>query len=133
MKLKRFLIKLIVKNKQKLYPNSDYTKHHCCLVSYQTPLLKHCYILCHEHLSATGDEDQLIQFAQQEAQRLSKLHTQHSDHFVLVLGGKNVRKRENWHMHIFIIQNRYQKAYAYQVLALKNFSLAILELLNLKK
>lgn len=125
MKIKNIIQKLIVRNKKKTYPNEYYLKHDCCLISYQTPLLAHCFILCHQAHDKTITEDQLIIFAQQEAHRLSLQYTQQPNNFILTISGQNIRKRDNWHLHIFIIENRLQKAYAYQIVAVKNFMLAV--------
>lgn len=126
MKIQQLALKSIIKNKHKIYPNLRYQQLDCCLIGYQTLLLPHCFILCHEKNEEMTDENKLIQFAQQEAHRLSQQYTKEPNNFILIISGQNVRKCDNWHLHIFIVKNRWQKAYAYQILALKNFGLSII-------
>ena len=133
MEIKNLALKLMIHHKKKNYPNEQYHQYGCCLISYQTPLLPYCFILCQEIDKPQMNEKDLIQFAQYEAHRLSQIITNEPNNFIMVISGKNIRKRANWHIHIFIAQNRWQKAYAYQLLAIKNFSLAIYERLANKK
>lgn len=114
--------------KYKSIPHPEYQKLNCCLVQYNFPLLGQSYVLCRT-VDSTNDvsKAQLLQFAQQEAEKISFEHTQSSQNFMLAISGENIRKSTNWHIHIFIVKNRWQKAYAYQVLAIKNLGLSFLE------
>jgi len=42
--------------------------------------------------------------------------------FVLIHSGSSIRKRSNWHMHVFVIQHRWQKAWIYLILGAKNLA-----------
>lgn len=124
-----FAHKFFAPTKYKSQPHAKYKEFNCCLIQYHFPLLKQCYILCYEPTSKSLiTEDQLLAFAQSEAQRLSLQQTNSSQNFILAISGINIRKRENWHIHIFIVKNRWQKAYAYQVLAMKNLGLSLKQL-----
>lgn len=111
-----------MKNKTLSQPSEKYKEFDCCLVHYQVLHLKHCFILCKQN-TIHIPEAQLLDFTYLEAQRLSLHYTQHPNQFILVLSGQKIRRRENWHTHIFIVNNRYQKALVYQILAIKNFGL----------
>lgn len=112
-------------NKQISQPHLEYQALNCCLVTYKVPLLTACYVLCElSNEQFPSHSTHLLQFAELEAQRLSALHTQCNDNYMLIMSGSSVRRSQNWHMHIFIIQNRWQKAYAYQMLSIKNLALS---------
>ena len=111
--------------KEKLIPHWEYEQLNCCLVKYKLPLLNPCYILCHEDEFNTSNQPQLLCFAHKEAKRLSQQHTGSRENFMLALSGENIRRRTNWHIHIFIVQSRWQKAYVYHILGIKNLGLAI--------
>lgn len=122
------IISFISPQKQIMQPHQQCLELHCCLVQYDFPLLGQCYILCHT-VESNDDvsKDQLLQFAQQEAERISFERTQSSQNFMLAISGANIRKTANWHIHIFIVESRWQKAYVYQLLAIKNLGLSLLE------
>jgi len=42
--------------------------------------------------------------------------------FMLIHSGSSTRKRSNWHMHVFVIQHRWQKAWIYLILGAKNLA-----------
>lgn len=125
---KQLIEYFLMPKKYKTQPSIDYEKLSCFLIEYDFPLLGQSYILCHEpRLDTDISADKLLQFAQVEAKRISLQHTNSSQNFILAISGSNIRKRSNWHIHIFIVKNRWQKAYAYQVLALKNFGLSLIQ------
>jgi hypothetical protein len=110
-------------------PHKQYQTLNCCLVRYHVPLLTACYVLCDlSNKPSKHHTTNILQFTEQEAQRLSLLHTHSKDNYILIMSGKNIRRRENWHMHIFIIQSRWQKAYVYQMLSIKNVGLSLVEI-----
>ena len=123
---KHFFQNLIHPVKVKQQPHVEYQRLHCHLVSYDFPKLATCYILCHEASNSKFiSTDALLAFAEQEAQRLSLIHTNSTQNFILAISGADIRKSANWHIHIFIARNRLQKAYVYQILAIKNFILTL--------
>lgn len=112
-------------NRQVSVP-AGYAERECVLVSYQLPLLRHCFVLCSES-TAEGSDDQrvdLMAFFFQEAAALAEQSVGDRDAFMLIHSGRAVRKRGNWHLHIFVVQRRWQKAWVYTVLGAKNFCLA---------
>lgn len=112
--------------KKKTIPHEQYEKFNCCLIQYKAPLLKACFILCHEpEQSPQSSQYNLLTFAYQEAERLSQQYTNSSENYMLAMSGQNIRRRANWHIHIFIVQHRWQKAYVYNMLGIKNLGLAL--------
>lgn len=104
-----------------------YAERGCVLVSYRLPLLDHCFVLCHETSLAQPDptRDELLQFFIAEAGRLAEQSVGDSEAFMLIHSGRSIRKRANWHLHVFVVQHRWQKAWVYGVLAVKNIALCL--------
>lgn len=48
---------------------------------------------------------------------------------MLVHSGASARRRANGHVHVFVIQHRWQKAWLYTLLAAKSIGLTLRELL----
>ena len=70
-------------------------------------------------------EAQLVTFFMGEAERLAHGAVGDAQAFMLIHSGSSIRKRPNWHLHVFVVQRRWQKAWVYTVLGAKNFALAI--------
>lgn len=108
---------------------AGYADRGCLLVRYRLPLLRHCFVLCHEG-GGRGDEGaaagELLAFFVAEAARLAQESVGDPQAFMLLHSGASVRKRSNWHLHVFVIQHRWQKAWVHAVLAAKNTALACL-------
>jgi hypothetical protein len=102
-----------------------YAERGCVLVSYRLPLLKHCFVLCSdaEGLDAAG-QIELMSFFLLEAQRLALASVGDPQAFMLIHSGQSIRKRASWHLHVFVVQRRWQKAWVYSVLGIKNLVLA---------
>lgn len=108
-----------------------FAERSCVLVQYRLPLLRHCFVLCHEpgpEDSSTLTSSELLAFFLREAERLAAEAVADSKAFVFVYSGASIRKRPNLHAHVFVIQHRWQKAWLYSVLATKNLALWVLEL-----
>ena len=96
-----------------------YEERECFLVSYQMPLCKSCFVLCHE----PSDPDHptidlsIMSFFMVKAHELSAQVTGNAHSFVIIHSGGFVRKRHNLHMHVFVIRRRWQKAWLYTLLA----------------
>ena len=105
---------------------AGYAERQCVLVSYRLPLLRHCFVLCSESTAEGSDDqrDDLMAFFFREAAALAERSVGDRDAFMLIHSGRSVRKRENWHLHVFVVQRRWQKAWVYTVLGAKNFCLA---------
>jgi hypothetical protein len=113
-------------HRQILVP-AGYAERDCLLVHYRLPGLPHCYVLCHEPLAAPdlpGCAD-LMAFFIAQAQRLAHDAVGDDQAFVLMHNGAAIRKRSNWHLHLFVVQRRWQKAWVYAILALKNLVVAL--------
>jgi hypothetical protein len=115
-------------DRQVLVP-PGYAERSCLLVQYRLPLLKHCFVLCHEpsadaqaHHGET--EGALLAFFLQQAQQLAREAVGDPQAFMLIHSGSSIRRRAGWHLHVFVVQRRWQKAWVYTVLGGKNFALA---------
>jgi hypothetical protein len=102
-----------------------YAERSCVLVSYRLPFLRHCFVLCHEPTPASAGYPvaELLVFFLSEAERLAQEAVGDSQAFVLIHSGQSIRKRASWHLHVFVIQRRWQKAWLYCVLGFKNVAL----------
>ena len=96
-----------------------YSERECFLVSYEMPLCKHCFVLCHEPSDPDHPSIDLsvMSFFMAEAHELSACVTGNAHSFVIIHSGGFVRKRHNLHMHVFVIRRRWQKAWLYTLLA----------------
>ncbi len=106
---------------------AGYAERECLLVRYRLPGLPHCYVMCHEPMSVPdvrGRAD-LMTFFIAQASRLALDDVGDDQAFVLMHNGAAVRKRANWHLHLFVVRRRWQKAWVYTILALKNLVQAI--------
>jgi hypothetical protein len=103
-----------------------YAAQSCVLVKYRLPLLRHCFVLCHE--PSVEDQEpvpvELMAFFLAEAERLAYETVGDSQAYMLIHSGASIRKRPNWHLHVFVVQRRWQKAWVYSVLGIKNAALA---------
>jgi hypothetical protein len=111
-------------NREELAP-PGYAERKCLLVKYRLPGLRHCYVLCHEPIdrsSSLSTRAELLAFFYGEAQALAFEATGDAEAFLLIHSGASVRKRQNWHLHLFIVRHRWQKAWVYSILAAKNIA-----------
>ena len=101
---------------------AGYAERECLLVRYRLPGLPHCYVMCHEPMAAPdvrGRAD-LMAFFIAQASQLALGDVGDDQAFVLMHNGAAIRKRANWHLHLFVVRRRWQKAWVYTILALKN-------------
>jgi len=108
-------------HRQVLVP-AGYAERDCLLVRYRLPGLPHCFVLCHEPLAALGVQGRadLLAFFIAQASRLALESVGDDQAFVLMHNGAAIRKRANWHLHLFVVRARWQKAWVYAILAMKN-------------
>lgn len=111
-------------DRQVLLP-PGYLERSCLLVRYRLPWLRHCYVLCHAPDSdgPTVSSVELMSFFLRQAEQLAADAVNDPQAFLLIHSGTSIRKRSNWHMHVFVVQHRWQKAWIYMILAIKNFAL----------
>ena len=103
-----------------------YEERSCLLVRYRLPLLRHCFVLCHEpEIGARAASDPPLSFFVTEAGRLALEAVGDSRAFMFIHSGASIRRRANFHAHVFVVQYRWQKAWVYTILAAKNVGLAI--------
>ncbi len=116
-------------NRKVITPEA-YSERSCLLVKYQLPFLQHCFILCHEPTFKDSDKSapELMLFFFSEAQRLALESVGDPEAYMLIHSGSSIRKRPNWHLHVFVVQHRWQKAWVYSVLGIKNIALAVFNL-----
>ena len=108
-------------HRRRLRP-AGYAERDCLLVHYRLPGLPHCYVMCHEPMAApdvAGRAD-LMSFFIAQASRLALDAVGDDQAFVLMHNGAAIRRRANWHLHLFVVRRRWQKAWVYAILALKN-------------
>jgi len=103
-----------------------YAERSCLLVRYRLPLLRHCFVLCSESTSeeTAASRRELLGFFLSEAERIAYESVGDSQAFILIYSGSSIRKRPSWHLHVFVVQHRWQKAWVYTVLSGKNTALA---------
>ena len=113
-------------HRQVLVPDG-YAERDCLLVRYRLPGLPHCYVMCHEPMAApdAGGRAELLAFFVAQASRLALRDVGDDQAFVLMHNGAAIRRRANWHLHLFVVRRRWQKAWIYAILAAKNLVNAI--------
>lgn len=101
-----------------------YAERSCLLVRYRLPLLPHCFVLCHEAAPHVADAAGagLMAFFLDQASELALAAVGDAQAFVLMHNGASIRKRANWHLHVFVVRQRWQKAWVYAILAAKNLA-----------
>ena len=109
---------MLVRRRQVSTP-PGYGERECFLVSYQMPLCRHCFVLCHEPRDPEHPsiDPEVMGFFMDQAHALSAQVTGNEHSFVIIHSGGFVRKRDNLHMHVFVIRRRWQKAWLYMLLA----------------
>jgi len=112
-------------DRQVLLP-PDYAERSCLLVRYRLPLLPHCYVLCHEPHSEAPlvSSVELMSFFLMQAEQLATDAVNDPQAFMIIHSGASIRKRPNWHLHVFVVERRWQKAWVYMILATKNVAVA---------
>ena len=106
---------------------AGYAERDCVLVRYRLPALPYCYVLCHEPLAApdAAGRAALMGFFMAQASGLAQAAVGDDQAFVLMHNGAAIRKRANWHLHLFVVRRRWQKTWIYAILALKNLAQAL--------
>lgn len=66
-----------------------------------------------------------LAFFLSEAERLAGESVGDRQAFLLVHSGATVRKRANWHLHVFVVQHRWQKGWLHTVLGVKSLVMAV--------
>lgn len=113
---------------------SHYDKDKFLLLSYSLPLLKYCFVICTQSEANLKEFSPIdLEFIQTEAQRLSLQSVGKPDNFMLIFSGQAMRRRQNAHVHIFIIENRWEKTLVYTFLATKNLALSTLNSILVRK
>ncbi len=111
--------------RQVLVP-AGYAERECLLVRYRLPGLAHCYVMCHEPVAAPDvhGRAELMAFFIAQASQLALGDVGDDQAFILMHNGAAIRKRANWHLHLFVVRRRWEKAWVYAILALKNLAQA---------
>jgi hypothetical protein len=106
--------------RRKITAPAGYAERECFLVSYEMPLCKHCFVLCHEPSDPDHPsiDHSLMGFFMAQAHEFSASITGNAHSFVIIHSGGFVCKRKNLHVHVFVIRRRGQKALLYALLAM---------------
>lgn len=99
-----------------------YEQFNAVLVSYKVPFIKRSFILCSEWQL---ENPELMAFFLAEVKRLSLEYTGKPNRYICFFSSQGQRKRANVHIHVHLIENRFQKAWIYFILTFKNILLAI--------
>ncbi|MBQ0934398.1 hypothetical protein KAK11_03580 [Ideonella paludis] len=112
-----------------------YEERKCLLVSYRLPGLPYCYVLCSEQAldGQTLVDRGLWRFFMEEAQRLAYEDVGDPNAFMLIHSAPSAGARSNFHLHVFVLRHRWQKAWLYFVLAAKNLAQTILMAVGLNR
>ena len=106
---------------------AGFAERDCVLVHYRLPGLPHCYVMCHQPQvppDAKGRAE-LLNFFTKQASRLALRDAGDDQAFVLMHYGAAIRRSANWHLHLFVVRERWQKSWVYAILAVKNLVNAI--------
>jgi hypothetical protein len=66
-----------------------------------------------------------LSFFYSQAELLAQTAVGNPQAFMLIHSGYSVRKRDTWHVHVFVVEHRWQKAWVYAVLSIKSIALAL--------
>lgn len=67
---------------------------------------------------------EIMSFGVRKARDLAKARTCDPEAYTMVYSGYSARREKGWHIHIFLLGNRWKKARLYIILALKNLAQA---------
>jgi len=68
------------------------------------------------------DLREILLFGINEARELANALTADPEAYTLVYSGYSARREKGWHVHIFLLGNRWKKAWLYFMLSLKNLA-----------
>ncbi len=68
---------------------------------------------------------EIMGFGIQKARSLALARTTDPEAYTMVYSGYSARREKGWHVHIFLLGNRWKKARLYAMLALKNLAQAL--------
>lgn len=68
---------------------------------------------------------ELMDFGIRRARQLAKDKTSDPEAYTMVYSGYSARREKGWHIHIFLLGNRWKKARLYFILSLKNLAQAL--------
>ncbi len=90
------------------------------VLSYKLPGIHGCYTICHtgQNAAAVIPAD-FIGFVWQRARQLACAHGLAADSYVILQNGRDVARRDLLHFHVFLLKNRWQRAWLYQLLMLR--------------
>ncbi len=103
---------------------------HGTLAQIAIPLLRHYFVLTFPH-GEPGDaeETELFHQALHAGRALSLIHAGKPDAFLLIHSGHATRRVMGWHLHVVVLQHRWEKAWLYLMLGGKN----VLQALSLRR
>ncbi len=101
---------------------------HCELHRLRDDVIPNYYLLSFS--SSCGEPSatelgELIAYGTQQAKQLAMELTSDPEAYTLVYSGYSARCEKGWHIHIFLLGNRWRKAWLYLLLSLKNLAQAI--------
>lgn len=124
-KTKLLYYKIFMPQRRIIQPQG-YEKFNAVLVSYKVPFIQRSFILCSEWQL---EHPELMAFFLAEVKRLSLEYTGKPNHYICFFSSQGQRKRANVHIHVHLIENRFQKMWIYFILSVKNMLFAIWQLI----
>lgn len=99
---------------------------HGSLARIAVPLLRNYFVLAFPHGEPVeGEETELFHQALNAGRMLSLIHAGKPDAFLLIHSGHATRRAMGWHLHVVVLNHRWEKAWLYLVLGGKNVLQAI--------
>jgi hypothetical protein len=99
---------------------------HGALARVAAPLLRHYFVLTFPHGEPLeSEETELFHQALHAGRALSLIHAGKPDAFLLIHSGHATRRAMGWHLHVLVLQHRWEKAWVYLMLGGKNILQAI--------
>ncbi len=122
---------MILMMNKKIIKNVNLAEKNCCLIRYQMPMLKYCFVFCTNYTGKNQySEEELTTLFLTETKKLAKKYAQDENAFMFCFSGQSIRKRANFHVHVFIVKTRFEKAVVYSLLATKNWGQLIYKIIK---
>jgi len=95
----------------------------CQILNIRNDLILNYYLLCFpKKLGEPSDIEvtEMLTIGVNYAQKIALKRLKDREAFSVLYSGYSARREKGWHVHIVLLGNRWQKAWLYSVLAMKN-------------